>query len=141
MNEADLKAKLELLLTEEEAREFFKRGPEAVIFKLMELSKRIEELEGTIPSTHSSTPSGMKAPYEKPPVTKSRKKPGRKKGHPGVRRKAPIQIDRRETHSLDNCPKCGNPVGKVTRKRKRIIEDVTQFLKVIRSFYGKFYSS
>jgi hypothetical protein len=124
MNEADLKAKLELLLTEDEARAFYKRGTEAVVFKLMELSKRIRELEGKESSTSSSTPSGMKAPYEKPPASKPQKKPGRKKGHPGVRRKAPLRIDRHETHRLDSCPECGNPVGKVTRKRKRVIEDV-----------------
>ena len=124
MKETDLKSQLELLLSEEEARDFYKRGPEAVIFKLLELSKRIKEMEGQIPTSHSSTPSSQVPVYKKPPAPRSRKKPGQKKGHEGTRRKAPPKIDRHETHTLESCPHCGNQDLKVTRKRKRVIEDI-----------------
>jgi len=125
MLKTDLKSTLALILTKEEARRIYDQGPEAVIFKLLELSREIEALRGkhdTLPS--SSTPSSQIPVYKKPPASKSRKKPGRKKGHEGTRRKAPPKIDRHETHSLESCPYCGNRELKVTRKRKRVIEDI-----------------
>ena len=57
MKEADSKSQLELLLSEKEAEEFYMKGPEAVIFKLLELSKEIKELQGKLPTSSSSTPS------------------------------------------------------------------------------------
>jgi transposase len=124
MIKADQKSKLELILTKEEAREVIRRGDEAIIFKLLELSKRVQELENALPPSSSSTPSGQVPVYQKPPASRSRKKPGRKDGHEGTRRKAPPKIDRHETHALESCPHCGNQDLKVTRKRKRVIEDI-----------------
>jgi hypothetical protein len=61
------------------------------------LSKRLAEQKATeAVSSHQtpSTPSGMKPPYSKPSASnRGKKKPGRKPGHPGSRRKAPKQID------------------------------------------------
>jgi hypothetical protein len=124
MTKVDCKTTLELILTKEEAQKVIRQGDEAVIFKLLELSKEIKELQGKLPASSSSTPSSQIPVYKKPSAPKSRKKPGRKKGHEGSRRKAPPQIDRHETHGLESCPHCGNQDLKVTRKRKRVIEDI-----------------
>jgi transposase len=121
MAATDQKEKLKLVLTEEEARKIIRQGEEAIIFKLLELSRFIKE---KYPS--SSTPSGMIPPYEKPPGKKSPKRPGRKAGHPGTRRGTPAKIDRRERHTLKRCPCCGGPLGKPVRKRKRIVEDIVK---------------
>ncbi|MBU0755062.1 MAG: transposase [Planctomycetes bacterium] len=126
MTKADQKATLELVLTKEEAREVIRQGDEAIIFKLLELSKLVQELENAGPPSTSSTPSGQVPVYKKPTTSKSRKKPGQKKGHEGTRRKTPHQIDRHETHSLVSCPHCWNQDLKVTRKRKRVIEDIKE---------------
>ncbi len=123
MTTADHKTKLELVLTKKEARLIYAQGQEAVEFKLLELSRRIKDLEGGIQPSNSSTPSGQVPVYQKPPASRSRKKPGQKKGHEGTRRKAP-QIDRHETHTLESCPHCENQDLKVTRRRKRVIEDI-----------------
>ena len=119
-------AALELILTQEEARTVFLRGEEAVIFKLLELSKRIRELEKTLPPSPSSTPSGQVPVYQKPSAGKSRKKPGRKAGHEGSRRPSAPRITRQEKHTLECCPDCKGPLGKATRRRKRIIEDIPE---------------
>ena len=124
MKKTDSLSQLELLLSEKEAEEFYKKGPEAVIFKLLELSKEIKELREKLSTSSSTTPSSQITVYKKPPASKSRKKPGQKKGHKGTRREAPPNIDRHETHALESCPHCGNQDMKVTQKRKLITEDI-----------------
>jgi transposase len=124
MANGDQQKQLELILSKAEAEEIYSLGPEAVVFKLLELSRRIKELESQLSPALSSTPSGQIPVYQKPTSPSSRKKPGRKKGHEGSRRRTPPRIDRQEKHSLERCPECGGTVGKVTRRRKRIIEDV-----------------
>lgn len=126
MTNADHKNKLELVLTKREARKIYAQGQEAVAFKLLELSQRIKELEGGPQAINSSTPSGQVPVYQKPPASKSRKKPGRKKGHQGARRAPPLRIDRQVKHTLENCPNCGDSLGEKTRSRKRIIEDIPE---------------
>ena len=126
MTNADHKKKLELVLTKKEARQIYAQGQEAVAFKLLELSQRIKELEGGPQSINSSTPSGQVPVYQKPPASKSRKKPGRKKGHQGARRPPPLRIDRQIKHTLKSCPNCGDSLGEKTRSRKRIIEDIPE---------------
>ena len=84
MTTADHKTKLELVLTKKEARLIYAQGQEAVEFKLLELSRRIKDLEGGIQPSNSSTPSGQVSVYQKPPASRSRKKPGQKKGHEAI---------------------------------------------------------
>ena len=55
-------------LTEEQARMIYAQGPEAVVFALLELSKRLAEQQAEAAAqSHQtpSTPSGMKPPYQK----------------------------------------------------------------------------
>ena len=92
-------------LTEGQAEAIFEQGRGAVIFALLELSKRLAEARG--PQATPSTPSGMIPVYKKPPAKSRKKQPGAKEGHPGSRRRVPDRIDRQETHKLPCCPDCG----------------------------------
>ncbi|MDY7096495.1 MAG: transposase, partial [Acidobacteriota bacterium] len=135
MTNTSQEEKLKLILTQEEAEEVFSQGRELVVFYLLELSKRNDELERRIAELErrssgrpSSTPSGMIPPYEKAKSRKRGKKPGRKPGHAGSRRARPPKVDRTEEHRLEQCPHCQNPVDakKPARKRRRIIEDLQE---------------
>lgn len=79
----------------------------------------------------STTPSGMIPPYQKESSKGKKKKPGRKAGHEGSRRKEPPQIDRKEEHHLERCPDCDSPLqeNKKGKKRTRIIEDIPKDIK------------
>ena len=72
-----------------------------------------------------STPSAMRPAHSKPPRPKRRRKPGRKKGHPGACRPAPAKIDQTVEHTLSECPKCGSTdLGEPCGKHCRIVEDI-----------------
>jgi len=75
-------------------------------------------------SSSLSTPSAMQPVYTKPSGSKRRRKPGRKKGHPGSCRQAPPRIDRIVEHKLSECPNCHNPLGKPCGKHSQIVEDI-----------------
>jgi transposase len=93
-----------------------------------ENSKLKRDLEAkTAPPESSgslSTPSAMQPVYTKPSGSKRRRKPGRKKGHPGACRPAPAHIDRVVEHKLTECPTCHNPLGKPCGKHSQIVEDI-----------------
>ncbi len=94
-----------------------------------ENSKLKRDLEAKAPQTDKpgslSTPSAMQPAYTKPPGSKRRRKPGRKKGHPGACRPAPTKIDRTVEHKLSECPQCGSTgLGKPCGKHSRIVEDI-----------------
>jgi len=56
---------------------------------------------------------------------------GAKKGHVASRRAKPVHIDRRQEHSLEICPRCGNQnLSRRSRKRTRIIIDIPQGFNV-----------
>jgi len=115
-------------LTEEQARQIFAQGEEAVVFALLELAKRLaDQKAASAAESHQtpSTPSGMKPPYTKPPPKgRGKKKPGRKKGHSGARRKTPDRVDRRTEHRADRCPDCGGPLNRCNETRTRYTEDI-----------------
>jgi endogenous inhibitor of DNA gyrase (YacG/DUF329 family) len=106
--------------------------------KVSELAKLADELKAGLEaalarsSTAPSTPSGQKPVFLKPskPAGTRRKKPGRKAGHPGAHRAPPATIDRVETHVLDECPHCGQPVKELHGAsgaapfRSRTVEDI-----------------
>lgn len=72
-----------------------------------------------------NTPSGMTPPYRKANLARGRhKKPGRPKGHQGVRRPPPEQIDNHEEHTLAHCPDCGAQLGPASTQRTRYTEDL-----------------
>lgn len=88
-------------LTTDEARTIYELGEEAVVFAILELARRLKRAEGQCASASSpSRPSGMTPVHQKPAAKKRGKKPGRKAGHPGSRRRAPDRIDQRKSHRV-----------------------------------------
>lgn len=123
----------------DEARRIYKAGEDATIRKLMELDDRVADLESKLAGKEKppdnpgalSTPSGMQPPYSKPPASKRHKKPGRKKGHPGVSRAVPVHIDRCAEHRLSECPYCKAHLGAPVSSRRQIVEDIPPVQPVV----------
>ncbi|MGH8684776.1 MAG: IS66 family transposase, partial [Nitrosospira sp.] len=113
-------------LTAEEAAAIYAQGPEAVIFALLEMAKRLGQAESQRAAVSSpSTPSGMRPIYQKSPTkTRGKKPPGRKVGHPGVRRAPPTRIDEHKDHRAKECPQCGGHLQKCAETRTRYTEDI-----------------
>ncbi len=119
-------------LSEQEADDIRSQGRHAVVGLLLTLSAQLVEARTGVKPIHPSTPSGMKAPYEKPPPGRRPRKPGRKQGHSGSRRGAPAKIDDHKEHTLGACPGCGGQVSeKLVRRRKRIIEDIPEIAPLV----------
>lgn len=133
MRAQELKGYIKPGLKEREVEELIKLGPEAIKWVLLELSARWKDAVGRDGEpTTPSTPSGQIPVYKKPnKSTRGRKNPGRKKGHPGVRRKAPEQINEEAEHFLYHCPDCGEPIGESFDQRMRITEDIPEVKPVI----------
>ena len=115
-------------LTEEAIRALIQEDPDAVVFLLIEQTRRLKEALAAQQTQKISTPSGMVPPYEKPAQQKKDQKRGRKPGHPGSGRKKNPNITNRIQHpSLERCPDCGGPVTPCqseSAKRTRVIEDI-----------------
>ncbi len=101
---------------------------EAALLVLWEKAEQWERFKAKGPSAEGpvtpTTPSGMTPVYLKPRARRSRKRPGRKKGHAGAWRRAPVRIDAKHAHRLKRCPECEGPVGPPIRTHRRIIEDL-----------------
>jgi len=93
-----------------------------VILALSEKAEKYDQLVGEVSPT---TPSGMIAPYLKPPPrVKSKKSPGRKNGHSGSARLRPETVDHFKEHTLRCCPECHGPVKNPIKEYKRYTEDI-----------------
>jgi hypothetical protein len=91
------------------------------------MAQRIAALEASLAGAKGpdpATPSGQIPIYTKPPARKRKGEPGAKLGHPGHRRKPPVEIDRHEEHRLAVCPDCGGPLQRCQRSRTRVIVDI-----------------
>lgn len=117
-------------LTAEEAAAIYARGKEAVIFALLELARQLAQVQQPA-GMSPSTPSGMVPVYQKPPVPTRGKRPGRKAGHPGVRRKPPARIDQRKEHRAACCPDCRGPLKRCHDSRTRYTEDIPDDLQPV----------
>ena len=122
-------------LTDERAREIYRQGEEAVVFALLQQAKLLTEADHTgVAASNAispSTPSGMKPVYTKPPASSRRKRPGRRNGHPGARRKVPNRIDRKLDHRLKRCPHCAGQLSRCHQARQRYTEDIPENLEPI----------
>jgi transposase len=108
---------------------------EAALLGLWEKAEQWERLQTKGPSAEGpvtpTTPSGMTPVYLKPRARRSHKPPGRKKGHAGAWRRAPVRIDAKHEHRLTRCPECEGPVGPPIRTHRRIIEDLPEIIPEI----------
>jgi hypothetical protein len=93
------------------------------ILILAEKAGKFDQLHGEVSPT---CPSGMIPPYLKEPGKRRHKKPGQKKGHPGVSRSKPEKIDYYENLTLDNCPLCNGPLGNPAKHHKRYVVDIPE---------------
>ena len=109
-------------LTEQQAREIYRQGEEAVVFALLSLAQKM----GEPPVVSPTTPSAMIPPYLKPKANGRRKRPGRKDGHPGSRRPTPEVINDHVDHRLSCCPDCHGPLTRTNQSRTRITEDIPE---------------
>jgi transposase len=109
-------------LTDAQVDRLAERGPEAMRLVILAANARLAGLHGSVASP--ATPSGMIPVYQKPAVTKRKKKPGARVGHAGARRKKPAKIDAHQEHRLEVCPCCGGELQRCKRQRQRIIEDI-----------------
>ena len=91
-------------------------------------AKRISELEQRIDELTDSSQPHPASPKFKPNrnTRKRRKKPGRKKGHIGVGRKAPAKIDETVECRLAQCPNCHGVLedSDVVKTREHVQEEI-----------------
>lgn len=108
----------------EEAAAILDLPRDKAIQKILELARKAEKYEQVFKDVSPTTPSGMTPVYTKPPGKKRRRKPGRKKGHPGTSRLRPQKVDKFEVHKASHCPHCDGRLGKPIKHYKRYVEDI-----------------
>lgn len=108
----------------DEASAILNMPEEQAITAILALAAKAEQYDRLHEGISPNTPSGMTPTYLKPNTSKRKKKPGRKKGHPGVARKVPETIHHTKEHTLQTCPHCNAKVNRAIRPYKRYIEDI-----------------
>jgi hypothetical protein len=141
-------------MTEAQARAVYRKGLDATLQALMALAAENARLQAEIVELQArlrtattlspTTPSGAVPPYQKPNATPGnrRRRPGRKKGHPGAARERPEHIDRTVNHApLERCPDCNEPVAaEPSEVRERIIEGLVRMAaETVRHFIPRNY--
>jgi transposase len=107
-------------VTRAEAEAIAAAGGEAVVAALLELSRRIEELERQTgrSSRNSSLPPSRDSPeqrQERPKKRGSGRSQGGQPGHPGRHRPMVSNPNRVETYWPTACDGCGTPIGEEDR--------------------------
>jgi transposase len=122
-------------MTKQEAVSLYRSGEEPTVKKLLEFDREVEELKQALGTKHSendpSTPPAMRPPYKKPSIKGRKKKPGRKKGHEGVRRAVPERVDKTKVHTISHCPRCLSSLGRPVSTRERFTEDIPRYRPLI----------
>jgi transposase len=112
-------------MTRDEAIVILALPQDKAIHVILALSEKAEKYDQLVGEVSPTTPSGMIAPYLKPPPRAKRKKsPGRKKGHSGSARLRPETVDHFKEHTLRCCPECHGPVKNHIKGYKRYTEDI-----------------
>ena len=111
-------------MTRDEAKAILALPQDKAVRVILALAEKAEKYDEIVGAVSPTTPSGMMPPYIKPPHKGRKKRPGRKKGHPGVSRLRPEQVDHFKEHALEHCPECNDPVGSPIKTYKRYTEDI-----------------
>jgi len=112
-------------MTRDEAIAILALPQDKAVKVILALSEKAEKYDHLVGEVSPTTPSGMIAPYLKPPPEVKRKKsPGRKKGHPGSARLRPETVDHFKEHTLKCCPECHGPVNNPIKTYNRYTEDI-----------------
>jgi len=118
-----------LPVTEQEAEAIYQRGEKATVAALLALVAEIALLKAQIAELNRkgyspSTPSGMRPVYAKPSSKGRKKRPGRKRGHPGSHRRRPERVERVKEHTLSQCPHCHGSLSELPHPRTRYTEEI-----------------
>jgi len=111
-------------MTRDEAKAILALPRDKAVQAILSLAEKAEKYEQIVGGVSPTTPSGMTPVYLKPTRGKRRKPPGRKKGHPGVSRLRPEEVDHVKEHIPERCPECHGPVGHPIKSYKRYVEDI-----------------
>jgi len=111
-------------MTRDEALNILALPKEQAVEAILNLAEKAEKYEQVCTDISPTTPSGMTPTYLKPVKNKRKKRPGRKKGHAGVSRLKPEEIDHFKEHALNRCPDCQTPVKDSVKQYKRYTEDI-----------------
>jgi len=111
-------------MTRDEAKAILVLPQDKAINTILALAEKAEKYDQIVGAVSPTTPSGMTPPYLKPPSRRRKKPPGRKKGHPGISRLRPGEVDHFKEHALRRCPNCHAPVKGPVKTYKRYVEDI-----------------
>ena len=111
-------------MTRDEAAAIVELPKEQAIDAILALAEKAEKFDQLRGGLSPTCPSGMTPPYLKEPGKRRRKKPGQKKGHPGVGRKRPEKVDHYKEHTMDFCPECQRPLRKPIKNHQRYTVDI-----------------
>lgn len=111
-------------MTRDEAIAILNMPTEQAVDAILSLAEKAEKYEKLCGDISPTTPSGMTPTYLKPAKKKRKRRPGRKKGHEGVCRIHPEEVDHFKEHTLNRCPDCQTPVKEPIKEYKRYTEDI-----------------
>jgi hypothetical protein len=111
-------------MTRDEAKAILALPQGKAIHAILALAEKAEKYDQIVGGVSPTTPSGMTPVYLKPTRGKRRKPPGRKKGHPGISRLRPDEVDHFKEHTLKRCPECQSPVKDPIKTYTRYVEDI-----------------
>jgi len=111
-------------MTRDEAKAILALPHNKAIHAILALAEKAEKYDQILGAVSPTTPSGMTPPYLKPSPEKRKKRPGRKKGHPGISRLRPDHVDHFKEHPLKRCPKCHSVVKDPIKTYTRYVEDI-----------------
>jgi transposase len=110
-------------MTGDEAIAILERPRDQAVDLILALAEKAEKYDQICGEVTPTTPSGMTPVYLKPSRGKRKKRPGRKKGHPGVARIRPGKVDHYKGHSYSrtvtiDCLKVDFDAGRSHDNRK-----------------------
>lgn len=111
-------------MTRDEAIDILALPKDQAVEAILTLAEKAEKYDRLCADISPTTPSGMTPTYLKPVKSKKKRRPGRKKGHAGVSRLQPEEVDHFKEHTLNRCPDCQTPVKDSVKEYKRYTEDI-----------------
>jgi len=111
-------------MNRDEAKAILALPQEKAIHTILALADKAQKYDDIVGGLSPTTPSGMRPPYTKPSHKGRKKRPGRKKGHPGASRLRPEEVDHFKEHALARCPECNGPIERPIKTYKRYTEDI-----------------
>jgi len=111
-------------MTRDEAAAVLVLPRNEAIDTILALAEKAEKYDQLCAQVTPTTPSGMTPTYLKPKPQDRPKRPGRKKGHDGISRPQPQEVNHVKDHTLEHCPHCQTPLKEPIKEYKRYTEDI-----------------